>query len=121
MTALLLRTETLDNGPGCLMDYYEWFQKAAHGAILIYWTGDLRYDRDPDNCPADELGARRSGILALDQLARRILADAADGALVLLQRRIEDNVYEYRALRRRVGQGLQDRSASPRQSRRELV
>lgn len=91
----------LDPGPGCLMDYYEWFQKARHGEALVYWTGDLRFDRDPDNCPPDQLGAREPAIRALDQLAQRIWKDAADGALVLVQKRLGDNVFEYRALRRR--------------------
>lgn len=79
----------LDLGAGAVSQYNDWLEDALHGDALIYWTGDLQYDR--------QLGDLKTQIL--DTLASRIVRDAKDGILVLTQKRIAENVFEYRAHR----------------------
>lgn len=90
----------LDVAPGALADYYEWFRSAKPGAVLVYWTGDLAYDRDLGNFDDTSDEGVRQRVKALDALASRIASDASDGYLHLLQKRIALSVYEYRAVRR---------------------
>jgi hypothetical protein len=94
--------EVLEVGPGALAEYYDWFKDAAHGDILVYWQGDLQYDRQvvvPEN---DVLrSAERTRVRALNFVADRILADSKQGLLHLTQLRIGTNIFEYRATRRR--------------------
>lgn len=98
-----MKRTVLEIVPGCLSDYYEWLKSAAHGDVLVYWQGDLRYDRDPAHCPEGEIRPSETVILALDTVARRILADAGPKirAVSLTQKKISENVYEYRAVRLR--------------------
>jgi hypothetical protein len=96
----------LEVGPGALAEYYDWMKDAAHGDVLVYWQGDLQYDRQvvfPEHDPmraADRIRTR-----ALNYIADRVLADSKDGNLNLTQQRIGTNIFEYRATRRRVSGG----------------
>lgn len=93
---------TLQNGPGCLSDYYDWFKGAPSGAALVYWRGDLQFDRDAENFRhLDDFDSQAPHINALNVLANRVHADARDGHLILVQKRHGESDYEYRAIRRR--------------------
>lgn len=95
-----MKRTVMDVGPGALADYYEWFKESREGDSLIYWRGDLRFDRDVENFRhADDFNERELPIKALDALATRIHSDAWDGYLLLVQKRIGVNDYEYRAVR----------------------
>lgn len=95
-----MKRNTLDVGPGALSDYYDWFKNARAGDVLIYWKGDLRFDRDVENLPPGHTAENERDTMSLDALASRIGKDAKDGYLHLLQRRIAENLYEYLAVRR---------------------
>lgn len=95
-----MKRTVLDVGPGALADYYDWFKKAHAGDVLIYWTGDLRFDRDVENLPPGHTAEQERDTLSLDALASRIGKDSDDGSLHLLQRRLGDNNYQYLAVRR---------------------
>jgi hypothetical protein len=96
-----MRLLELEAGAGALAEYYDWFRDARTGDVLIYWNGDLQFDRDPNNFPEldDE---QKDQIAVTDALAKRILSDAGDGYLVLSQRKISENRYRYQAARRRL-------------------
>jgi hypothetical protein len=96
----------LEVGPGALAEYYDWIKDAAHGDVLVYWQGDLQFDRQVE-VPADDVlrSAERTRIRALNFVADRVLADAREGLLHLTQLRIGTNLFEYRATRRRVSGG----------------
>ena len=96
----------LEVGPGALSEYYDWMKDAANGDVLVYWQGDLQFDRQVA-VPADDVlrAAERTRITALNFVADRILADAKEGLLHLTQLRIGANLFEYRATRRRVSGG----------------
>jgi len=87
-------------GPSGLSDYYEWFRKAQHGDTLIYWVGDLQFDRDPQNAP-DATEEQVQVLKTLNTIATRIVKDAGDKGLALFQRRIAYGIFEYRAVRLR--------------------
>lgn len=87
-------------GPSGLSDYYEWFRTAQHGDVLVYWTGDLQFDRDPQNAP-DSTEEQIQVLKTLDTIATRIVKDAGDKGLALFQRRIAFGIFEYRAVRLR--------------------
>jgi hypothetical protein len=93
----------LEVGPGALTEYYDWLKDAAHGDVLVYWQGDLQFDRQVD-VPAEDVlrAAERTRISALNFVADRVLADSEDGLLHLTQLRIGTNIFEYRATRRRI-------------------
>ena len=72
-----------------------WLRRAQLGEVpagetLIYHTGDLGNDRHPWDGPDD---ARKT----LDRIAAFILADAEKGSVILSQRRLKPNIFEYRA------------------------
>jgi hypothetical protein len=92
----------LEVGQGALAEYYDWMKDAANGDVLVYWQGDLQYDRQI-NVPASDVlrTALRTRIQALNFVADRVLADAKAGLLHLTQLRIGTNLFEYRATRRR--------------------
>ena len=96
----------LEVGPGALAEYYDWLKDAAPGDVLVYWQGDLQFDRQVV-VPAEDVlrSAERTRVLALNFVADRVLADAKDGLLHLTQLRIGTNIFEYRATRRRVSGG----------------
>ena len=92
--------DVLEPGAGSLSAYYEWFADAEHGAVLVYWTGDLQYDRQVEIDENDVLRTiERMERDALDITAKRIGKDANDGHLILTQKRLGVSVYEYRATR----------------------
>jgi hypothetical protein len=92
----------LEVSPGALSDYYDWLKQAAAGDVLVYWQGDLQYDRQVVIPEGDVLrGNERLRISTLNVLADRILEDSADGEILLTQLRIGTNIFEYRATRRR--------------------
>jgi hypothetical protein len=92
----------LDVAVGALSDYYDWMQAAAHGDVLIYWTGDLQYDRQVEVPENDVMrAADRQRVIMLNMVADRASKDAKQGLLHLTQRRISGGVFEYRATRRR--------------------
>jgi hypothetical protein len=92
----------LEVSPGALSDYYDWLKNATAGDVLIYWVGDLQHDRGIVIPDSDVLrGDRRLQIATLNVLADRVLEDAGDGHLALTQKRLAENVFEYRATRRR--------------------
>jgi hypothetical protein len=93
------RTE-LEAVPGILSAYDDWMQDAKHGDMVVYWRGDLQYDRqvvvsddDPDRAE------KRKMLFALNVLANRIVDDAKAGRVALTQRRLGYSTFEYRALR----------------------
>lgn len=93
----------LEIGPGALSEYYEWLKGAANGDVLVYWQGDLQFDRQVVVPESDVLrSAERTRVQALNFVADRVLADSKDGLLHLTQQRIGTNLFEYRATRRRV-------------------
>ncbi|MGX9944966.1 hypothetical protein ACTG4Q_21110 [Bradyrhizobium denitrificans] len=93
----------LEIGPGALSEYYEWLKGAAHGDVLVYWQGDLQFDRQVVVPEGDVLrSAERTRVLSLNFVADRVHADSKDGLLHLTQARIGTNIFEYRATRRRV-------------------
>jgi hypothetical protein len=96
-----MRLMELEAGAGALAEYYDWFKDARTGDVLIYWHGDLQFDRDITNYPTldDEQKAR---ISVIDTLAKRIMSDAQDGYLVLSQQKITSAEYRYKATRRRL-------------------
>jgi hypothetical protein len=93
----------LEVGQGALAEYYDWIKDAAHGDVLVYWQGDLQYDRQI-SVPADDVlrSTERSRVMALNFVADRVHADSKQGLLHLTQARIGTNLFEYRATRRRV-------------------
>jgi len=96
----------LEVGPGALAEYYDWMKDAAHGDVLVYWQGDLQYDRQVVVEPANVLrAAERTRVKALNFVADRVLAHAKDGLLHLTQLRIGTSIFEYRATRRRLSSG----------------
>jgi len=104
----------LEVGPGALSEYYDWMKDAAQGDVLVYWSGDLQYDRQVV-IPEDSVlrTADRHRINALNVLAERVLEDAYDGLLCLTQKRIGTNIFEYRATRRRQSFGRSETSVLP--------
>jgi hypothetical protein len=96
----------LEVGAGALAEYYDWMKDAAHGDVLVYWQGDLQYDRQVVVPEADVLrSSDRIRIRALNFVADRVLADSKEGHLHLTQLRVGTNIFEYRATRRRVSGG----------------
>jgi hypothetical protein len=96
----------LEVGPGALAEYYDWIKDAANGDVLVYWQGDLQYDRQI-KVPAEDIlrSAERSRLQALNFVADRVLRDAKDGLLHLTQLRVGASLFEYRATRRRTSGG----------------
>lgn len=90
----------LEVGAGALAGYYEWFRESREGDVLVYWRGDLQFDRDPANFP-DLDKEERERLSAVDALATRVMKDAREGYLLLNQKRMGPGVFEYRATRRR--------------------
>lgn len=100
----------LDVSPGALSDYYDWLKASAADDVLVYWQGDLQYDRQVVIPEGDVLRANeRLRIATLNVLADRVLEDAKDGQLHLTQARIGTNIFEYRATRRRQIYGTQSK------------
>jgi hypothetical protein len=92
----------LDIAAGAVSDYYDWLKQAPAGGVLVYWIGDLQHDRGIEIPETDVLrGDRRVQIATLNVIADRIREDAEEGHLLLTQRRLATNVFEYRATRRR--------------------
>jgi hypothetical protein len=92
----------LEVGPGALAEYYDWMKGAASGDVLVYWQGDLQYDRQVVISADDVLrSADRARISALNFVSDRVLKDSKEGLLHLTQLRIGSNLFEYRATRRR--------------------
>lgn len=92
----------LEVEPGALAEYYEWMKLAEAGDVLVYWTGDLQFDRQvvlPNTYPVSSVEMEQFNTLNI--LADRIHEDAKDGNLYLTQKRLDFGVYEYRATRRR--------------------
>src|ERR1700688_2065136 len=101
----------LEVGPGALSEYYDWMKDAAQGDVLIYWSGDLQYDRQVVVPEGDILrSTERHRITALNVVADRVLEDAKDGLLHLTQQRIGFSLFEYRATRRRQSFGKAETS-----------
>lgn len=96
----------LEVGPGALAEYYDWVKDAASGDVLVYWQGDLQYDRQIA-VPADDVlnASLRTRIQALNFVADRVLRDSKEGLVHLTQLRIGTNIFEYRATRRRTPGG----------------
>ena len=104
--------------PGALSDYYDWLKDASAGDVLVYWQGDLQYDRQIVIPESDVLRSnRRLQIATLNVLADRAMEDAKLGNLHLTQKRIGSNLFEYRATRRRQDYG----SAKSKAPNDELV
>ncbi len=107
-----MQKTTLHLGPGAIADYYTWLQAARHGDMLIYYHGDLQYDRAqefPTGTSKSEEG-QRMRVCLLDALADRVSDDARTGVVTLTQRRIGPNVYEYRAHRVNLRQARSDQA-----------
>ncbi len=93
----------LEMVPGALSEYYDWIKSAAHGDKLVYWIGDLQYDRQVVISPTDLLRKdKRDEISALNVVASRLHDDAKAGLVKLTQKRLDVGVFEYRAMRYRV-------------------
>ena len=95
--------KVLDVEVGALSDYYDWVKDAANGDVLVYWQGDLQYDRQVVVPEGDLLRtAERQRIGSLNLIADRVLKDAKAGLVHLTQLRIGTNIFEYRATRRKL-------------------
>lgn len=93
------RTE-LSIEAGAIGEYYEWLKAAKNGDVLVYWVGDLQFDRSQIINPADLMRANeRLQVQILDTIATRVFDDAKAGELRLTQKRLGDNTFEYRATR----------------------
>ena len=104
----------LEVGPGALSEYYDWMKDAAQGDVLVYWSGDLQYDRQVVIPDGDVMrAADRQRITALNVVAERVLEDAENGLLCLTQKRLGSSIYEYRATRRRQSFGTAVTSVLP--------
>lgn len=92
----------LDIGPGALAEYYEWIKNASHGDVLVYWKGDLQFERQIQISEYDlARSQRRMEISVLNVIASRVFDDAKAGLVSLTQKRLSDGIYEYRATRLR--------------------
>jgi hypothetical protein len=113
--------KTLEMGPGALAEYYSWANSASNGDVLVYWVGDLQYDRQQEGSPFDPLSSSQATALsALNAVADRILADSKAGVVTLTQRRLGESRYEYRATRKRQSFEAPKKEA-PRVRRDDLV
>jgi hypothetical protein len=94
-----MRKMDLVAGAGALAEYTEWFGGSRAGDVVVYYRGDLQFDRDPDNFPGLDAAQmlQMSGLSALADAVRR---DAGAGYLILNQRKIGESNYEYLATRR---------------------
>jgi hypothetical protein len=90
----------LEMSPGALPEYYDWLKEAKHGETIVYWQGDLQYDRQVV-IPAHDVmrAADRLRLNSLNVVADRVREDADNGLLLLTQKRLGFAVYEYRATR----------------------
>ena len=87
---------------GALGDYYDWLQAAANGDTLVYWQGDLQYDRQVVISANDIIRTpERQRINMLNVVADRVFKDSKGGDVSLTQFRVGESIYEYRATRRR--------------------
>ncbi|TXM69627.1 hypothetical protein [Methylobacterium sp. WL120] len=112
-----MRLTELEAGAGALAEYYDWFKDARTGDVLVYWTGDLQFDRDPTNFP--EMDAeQRDSIGVIEGIATRVMKDAREGYLILNQRKLGESRYEYRATRRRLPK---ERSLDTKRTRHALA
>ena len=94
----------LEAGAGSLAEFYEWLHRSGHGDVLVYWTGDLQYDRQVQVDPTDpEAHEKQMTVSALNAVADAVLRANAAGFLELTQKRHDVGVYEYRATRLRAG------------------
>lgn len=92
----------LEVGPGALSEYYDWMKESAQGDVLVYWQGDLQFDRQVTVPSGDVMrAALAQRIAALNIVADRVFDDAKAGLLSLTQLRLGTNIFEYRATRRR--------------------
>jgi hypothetical protein len=98
----------LDVAPGVLAEYYDWVKGSQHGDVLVYWTGDLQFDRSVA-VPFDDVmrSQERLQITSLNIMASRVLDDAKDGLITLTQKRLGQNQFEYRATRVRRSYGTE--------------
>lgn len=88
----------LELDAGAIAAYYEWLKSARHGDVLVYWVGDLQYDRQaypPKDDPGYEEAQRRLALLGV--VADRVFDDAKSGELILTQLRLGPSRWEYRA------------------------
>lgn len=112
------KPRVLDVGPGVLQEYEDWLKNAVHGHTIVYWTGHLQYDRQVEYDPHDPgVADQRKQISVLNFLANRIRDDARIGHLRLSQKKLGENLYEYRAVRVRA----RDEYVSPRSLFRDGV
>jgi hypothetical protein len=96
----------LEMAPGALAEYYDWMKAASDGDRLVYWIGDLQFDRQIEISETDVMrAADRLNVAQLNAVASRILADSKAGDLQLTQKKLTESVYEYRATRRREAYG----------------
>lgn len=94
------KRSVLEMAPGALSEYYDWIKSAAHGDTLVYWVGDLQFERQIVISPSDLLRKnRRDEISSLNVLASRLHDDAKAGLVKLTQKRLDWGVFEYRAHR----------------------
>lgn len=88
---------------GSVAEYYTWLEEAKHGDVLVYWTGDLQYDRQVPEGASFEVNGEASEsdikLIVLDALAARIQSDSVAGLVRLTQKRLGVSNYEYRATR----------------------
>lgn len=69
-------------------DFRDAMIEAAPGTAIVYATGDLAFER----------AAHRISIASeLDQLAKMVYAHHERGDVCLTQKRVKENVFEYRA------------------------
>jgi hypothetical protein len=79
-------------------DFNTWLSTAAIGDKLVYYSGFLGRDR------ADEINTHtkqltRPAVAGLHDLAKAVLSAAAARKVMLVQRRLGNEQYEYQAIR----------------------
>lgn len=88
---------------GALVAYDEWLEQSRHGDVLVYYTGDLQFDRDqpmPDEYD-DSQRPELVRLTVINAIADRIRVDAGIQRVALTQRKIRESHYEYMATRLR--------------------
>jgi hypothetical protein len=109
--------------PNALTEYDEWMKASGHGDVLVYWIGDLQFDRlTVFNDKTEEQSEDQKKINVLNALADRIRSDARRKEVALTQKRLGEMKFEYRATRRRLSFGKDDADpARPHDAERALA
>lgn len=117
----MVERSALYPGPGMISDYHEWYDDARHGDVLVYYTGDLQYDRQgvyDEHKPEEKESWAKT--IVLNAVADSIAYEARKGNLILTQRRLAESNYEYRATRVRLSDAAREQAEQQSDAERIL-